>query len=69
MTLGEAEKALIKMSAKATEEQKDAIEIARRSMEAWVKVKREIESDNMIGSIDKALVMASINKRLRGITK
>lgn len=69
MTLGEAEKALIKMSAKATEEQKDAIEIARRSMEAWVKVKSEIESDNMIGSIDKALVMASINKRLRGITK
>lgn len=69
MTLGEADKMLLLLTNKTDCKGCEAIDIARKSMQAWAKITKEIESDNMIGDFEKDLVMAVINKRFKEAIK
>ena len=67
MTMGEADIALVNLTAKTDEHGWEAINVARKSMQSWVRLIDAVKNDNMVGDLEKALVMAEINKMIRNI--
>lgn len=67
MTMGEADIALVNLTAKTDEHGWEAINVARKSMQSWARLIDAVKKDNMVGDIEKALVMGEINKMIRNI--
>lgn len=67
MTMGEADIALVNLTAKTDEHGWEAINVARKSMQSLARLIDAVKKDNMVGDLEKALVMAEINKMIRNI--